>query len=114
MFSVKGSESKTSTPSTTQKPKEEKKDLSRCLWISGLAPVTKAADLKDICSKHGKVCSYFLPKVYQHNFRTFSDHIAALEEVSVHVGILKIVMLQFRISSEVKTKLGIEGQYFPK
>ena len=69
MFSVKSSESKTSAPLTTQKPKEEKKDLSRCLWISGLAPVTKAADLKDICSKHGKVCLYFRPKFYLQDFR---------------------------------------------
>jgi len=34
---------------------EKKKDLSRSLWISGLSSVTKAIDLKDLFSQHGKV-----------------------------------------------------------
>lgn len=41
--------------------KKEKKDESkeggaRNLWVSGLSGDTRAKDLKQLCSKHGKVC----------------------------------------------------------
>lgn len=56
----KSSEGKPSTGgSADKKPAAsvEKKpvDLNRCLWISGLAAVTKAADLKGLFSPYGKV-----------------------------------------------------------
>ena len=45
--------------STSKTAEEEKEtDLTRCLWISGLAAGTKAANLKNHCQPHGKVNNY--------------------------------------------------------
>ena len=64
MFSVKRSHKSTSkdakdTKAGESKPvhgkDDKKKDLSRSLWISGLSSVTKAIDLKELFSQHGKV-----------------------------------------------------------
>uniref|UniRef100_T2MCH4 Scaffold attachment factor B1 n=1 Tax=Hydra vulgaris TaxID=6087 RepID=T2MCH4_HYDVU len=41
--------------SIVKQNEDKKTDLSKCIWISGLSSITKAVDLKDVCSKFGKV-----------------------------------------------------------
>ena len=41
-----------------QQPKDDKKEIIRSVWISGLSSVTRAVDLKTTFSKYGKVRSF--------------------------------------------------------
>ena len=51
-------------PKVNKTKDEKKKDLSKCLWICGLSSITKAADLKNLFTQHGKVSKFVLETLF--------------------------------------------------
>ena len=51
----KEADKETSNEAMKQLEKDEKKEIIKSLWISGLSSVTRAVDLKTTFSKYGKV-----------------------------------------------------------